>query len=306
MFFGSKDFASARLRFLPDEAVAALSALRIRPKITVDGRVSGIHRSRHVGRSLEFAELKPYAFGDDKKSVDWKVYARLDRLYSRQFVDETNMAAYLLLDASGSMAYPQGASKYEYAAAIITAFAFALLRQSDEVGFCVAKGTKPRFYPPRGNPALLQEMIAFFAETRPSGPTVLEKALETILGLRVKRGLVVLASDLLTNLEPVLAALRALAARGHCVVVFHVLSPEERGFPFHGPVVFSSNETGETVLLDASGLRPHYMKAMNNFVSCIRSNLLEAKAFYVPVSMERPAYVEVIEAVDRISSETRG
>lgn len=288
---------------LPEEARAALAGLRIRPGVRADGRVGGLHRSTHVGQSLEFSELKAYAFGDDRRSVDWRVFARTDRLYVRRFLDETNLTGHLVLDASGSMAYPAAASKYAHAAAILAGVAYVLLRQSDEVSLTVAHEARPRFCPPRGTPSCLPEVLASLAETRPSGRTVLQPALKALSVQGSRRGLVAVASDLLTPVEPILALLRALVARGHCVIVFHVLSPEERSFPFHGPVLFRCEETGEEALLDASGLGRHYAVAMDRFLARVHGGCHEAGAFHVPVTLTRPPDQDVAEAVRLVSGE---
>lgn len=299
---GTSGDASGR-DLLPEETRSALGGLRIRPAIRADGRVGGLHRSTHLGQSLEFADLKAYAFGDDRKSVDWRVFARTDRLYVRRFLDETNLTAHMVLDASGSMGYPSGGSKCSHAAAILAGLAYVLLRQADEVSLTVAHERRPKFCPPWGTPACLPEVLAALAQTSPSGSTVLEPALKALSFAGRRRGLVVVASDLLTRLDPVLALLQALVARGHCVVVFHVLSPEERTFPFHGPVLFRCEETGEEALLDASGLKRHYLSALERFLARVRGGCHQAGAFHVPVTLTRPPHEDVIEAVRLITGE---
>lgn len=301
--FGLDTGSATGRELLPEEARAALAGLRIRPAIRADGRVGGVHRSTHVGQSLEFSELKAYAFGDDRRSVDWRVFARTDRLYVRRFLDETNLTAHLVLDASGSMAYPSPLSKYSHAAAILAGFAYVLLRQSDEVSLTVAHETRPRFCPPRGTPSCLPEVLASLAETTPSGQTVLESALKTLSVQGPRRGLVVVASDLLTRIDPVLALVRALVARGHCVIVFHVLSPDERSFPFHGPIVFRCEETGEEALLDATGLKRHYVAALDRFLARVHAGCHDAGAFHVSVTLTQPPHGYVAEAVRLVSGE---
>ncbi len=290
---------------LTEEAREALHGLRLRPSIRADGRVTGLHPSTHLGQSLEFSELKAYAFGDDRKSVDWRVFARSDRLYVRRFLDETNLTAHLVLDASGSMAYPSPVSKHHHAAAILAGLAYVLLRQSDEVSLSVAHERHPRYCPPRGTPSYLPEVLAALEASTPSGPTVLEPALKALSGAGLRRGLVVVASDLLTRLDPILSLFGALVARGHCVLVFHVLSPEERAFPFHGPAVFRCEETGEETLLDASALKPHYLAALDRFLARVHSGCHRAGAYHVPVTLRQPPHRDVAEAIRLVSGETR-
>ncbi len=278
---------------LPDEVRRALGGLRFRPRLLAEGRVSGQHASSHQGQSLEFSDLKGYAFGDDPRGVDWKVFARTDKLYVRRYLDETNLTAHLVLDASGSMAYPAGASKFDHASAMLAGFAYVLLRQGDEVGLRIAHEHRPRECPPRGVASHLSELLATLGAARPSHSTVLEPALTAVVGDARRKGVVVLASDLLTGHERVMDALRSLANRGHAVIVLHVLSWDERTFPFRGPVVFRSIETGESSLLDARGLRPHYLAALERFMSDIRNACHGAGVFYFPVDMREPPHAGV-------------
>lgn len=293
------------LGLIPEEAREALRGLRVRPPIRADGRVGGLHRSTHLGQSLEFSELKAYSFGDDRRSVDWRVFARTDRLYVRRYLDETNMAAHLVLDASGSMAYPSPVSKCRHAAAILAGLAYVLLRQNDEVGLIVANEHRPRYCPARGSPSYLSEVLSALAGAVPSGRTVIESSLKTLSVRGLRRGIVAIASDLLTDLEPVLALVRALVARGQCVILFHVLSPEEREFPFHGPVLFRCEETGEETLLDASGLKRHYKEALERFLTRVRDGCHQAGAFHVPVTMMRAPHLDVTDAIRAISGGAR-
>jgi uncharacterized protein (DUF58 family) len=278
---------------LPDEARRALGNLRLRPRILADGRVSGLHPSSHQGQSLEFSDLKGYSFGDDPRGVDWKVFARTDKLYVRRYLDETNLTAHLVLDASGSMAFPAGGTKLAYAASMLAGLAYVLLRQGDEVGLRVAHERRPVTCPARGVPSHLGEVVATLGGVRPSHGTVLEAALAATVGEARRKGVVVVASDLLLEPERVTETLRALATRGHAVIVLHVLSPEERTFPFRGPVVFQSLETGESALLDTRGLRRHYLAAIERFVAEIRAACHDAGVFYFAADMAEPAHAGV-------------
>jgi len=296
-----REAASRRAEILPEEARSALAHLRLIPPIRADGRVSGLHRSTHLGQSLEFSELKAYSFGDNLRAVDWRVFARTDRLYVRRFFDETNLQAHLVLDASGSMAYPAPRSKFVHAASVLAGLAYVLLRQSDEVGLVVAHEKRPKRYPPRSSPAYLSEFLEYLAEASASDGTTLESAVRELACTGLRRGLVLIASDFLTRLEPILAVLQSLVVRGHCVAVLHVLSPEERAFPFRGPTVFRSVETEETALVDATALRRHYLDALERFVGRLRARCHEAGVFYVPLQMDRPPHENAAEVIRSLS-----
>lgn len=290
---------------LPEEARSALAGLRFQPRVLAEGGVSGIHLSSHPGQSLEFSELKGYAFGDDPKGIDWKVLARTDKLYVRRYQDETNLSAYLAIDASASMAAADGSSKYRHAASLIAGLAYVLLRQGDEVGLHVAHEKRPVVFPPRGVPSHLQEVLTALERVHPSSGTCIGGVLESILAQARKKGLVILASDLLTDWADVARTLGLLSARGHACIVLHVLSTEERTFPYRGSVLFRSLETGETALVDARGLRKQYLEAIERFVLDVRAACHDAGVFYYPVDMEIPPVVGVADVIRAVQGGRR-
>lgn len=281
---------------LPDEARRALANVRLRPHVLANGRMTGIHPSSHLGQSLEFADLKGYSFGDDFRGVDFKVYARTDKIYVRRYMDESNLTAHLILDASGSMAYPTPINKMTYAASLLACLAYVLLRQGDEVGLRIAHARRPVTCPPRGTPSHLGEILAILGAVRPSHGDALEKAIEATLVEAKRRGLVIVASDLL--IEQASDLLRAMVVRGHAVVVLHVLSVEEKTFPFKGPVVFQSLESGETALLDARGLRRHYLAAFEEFLEKTRTTCHQSGVYYFLVDMNAPPHSCITRMID--------
>jgi uncharacterized protein (DUF58 family) len=267
--------------------------------------VAGVHASSHLGQSLEFSDLKGYAFGDDPRGIDWKVYARTDKVYVRRYLDETNLAAHLVIDASGSMAAPEGASKYRHAASVLAGLAYVLLRQGDEVGVLVASRRRPRACAPRSVPSHLNEILRVLGDARPSGDTVLEPAMQELLGRARRKGVVLLASDLLAPFQPVVDALGMLASRGHTAMLLHVLSQDERTFPFQGTILFRSEETGESALLDARALRRKYLQAVEAFIASVRSACHDARVFYCPVPMLAPPHVEAAEVIRSVEAGRR-
>lgn len=292
---------AGRWEILTEEAREALARLTLRPRVRADGRVGGVHPSSHTGQSLEFADLKGYAFGDDPRGIDWKVLARTDKVYVRRYLDETNLAAWLVVDASASMNQPLAGTKYRHAASILAGLAYVLLRQGDEVGVLVAHARHPRTCPPRGVPSHLAEVCGLLADVRPSGPTVLGDFVVPQGAGPGRRGLVVLASDMLTDWQASVDALGAAVGRGSVAVLLHVLSIEERTFPFTGTMVFRSAETGESALLDARALRKRFLAAVEAFAGQVRTACHDAGVHYHPVDMARAPHVEaaaVVRAVD--------
>ena len=252
-----------------------------------------MHLSSHQGQSLEFSDLKGYAFGDDPRGIDWKVFARTDKLYVRRYLDETNLTAHLLLDASGSMAYPVGASKFQYAASMLAGLGYVLLRQGDEVGLVVAHERRSLVCPPRGVASHLGELMSVLERAHPSHGTVIEDAVELVVDRSLKNGVVVVASDLLAPWERTLDVLGGLVARGFVVILLHVLSIDELTFPFQGSVVFRSLETGRSDLMDTRGLKRPYLAAMDRFLNAVRTCSHDAGVFYHLVDMGQPAHIRV-------------
>jgi uncharacterized protein (DUF58 family) len=235
---------------LDQELTERIASLRVRASHAVDGIRSGMHKSPHRGASVIFAEHRDYRPGDDLRMLDWRAYARNDRYTIKHFEQETHMRAHLLLDLSASMAFDGGkpdTHKATYAATLLAAFAWILLGQGDAVGAFAFDTDLRKALPARNRPdhldALLSVLALPVAHDRNAPTAKLARAL-TALGERMgRRGLVVLASDLL-DLEPdALAPLSQLAALGHEVIVLHVMHPHELEFPFKHGMHFDDAES---------------------------------------------------------------
>jgi len=250
-----------------------MRTLELLAREAAEGVLAGIHHSPHRGASIEFAEHKPYAPGDEIKLIDWKLYAKSDRFYIKQFEDETNLRAYLLVDCSGSMAY-QGEgrplSKLDYARAAAAAVAYLLLGQSDAVGLGIIGNGLRTFLPPRAKFTYLQEILRSLAETQPEPGTDLAKSVFDLVGRVSGRGLVFIFSDLLDEPEPMLEALKLLRHRRFEVVLFHVLDPEEIAFPFDRLTVFEGMEEKIQLLADPRPMRAEYQRQVQLFLEQVK------------------------------------
>ena len=218
---------------LDPAAVASLSDLKVRARVVVEGALSGLHRSPHHGASVEFAEHKEYAPGDEVRRIDWKAYGKFDKYYVKRFEQETELRAYLLLDTSASMDYRgAGVSKLEYARQLAAGLAYLLLRQQDQVGM-IAFGERLRGYlPPRARGGHLADLLTALEELDAHGRTDLARAMAYTSEVAPRRSLVVVFSDLLEEARGDRDArhlLRGLRARKHDVVVFHTLDRDELG-----------------------------------------------------------------------------
>ena len=258
-------------RFLHPEAIARVSRLELRARHIVEGFLSGMHRSPYFGQSVEFRQHREYVAGDDLRHVDWKVWARNDRLVVKQFDEDTNLRCHLAVDVSKSMQYGNGPlNKYEYGCTIAASVADLVLKQQDAIG-CMAFDEKVRqTVPPRSKRNHLQAIIDSLNVAEPQDKTDMYKVLRTIAEAQPRRGMVVLISDLLTDVDLLVKGLRLLRQRGHDVLVFHVLDDDELDFPFNGPTRFDGLESLDSLNCNPRALREGYLNAINGYLEDVR------------------------------------
>ncbi|MFT5122474.1 MAG: hypothetical protein ACI9TH_000723 [Kiritimatiellia bacterium] len=238
-----------------------IKALELRAKVVVEGYLSGIHRSPFHGFSVEFTEYRDYSPGDDTRHLDWKLYARSDRLYIKRYEDETNLRCWFLVDQSASMAFTSlDYTKATYGATLAATLAQFLYSQGDAVGLMAFDQDITHYLPARNRPGHLRHLMLEL-EKEPEGlGTELERPLRKMADMLNKRGLVVLISDLLTSIDALQKQLGYLRSRGHEVIVFQILDPAERELDFKTPSVFKDLETGEDMLVDPQAARAEYQE----------------------------------------------
>ncbi len=250
-------------RFDPS-AIAALGRLDLKAKIIADGLLQGIHPSRKKGFSSEFADFKAYTPGDDLRHLDWKVYARSERLFVKQAESETNIEVALLLDASPSMAWRWQAtvSKLEYAVNLLATLAYLHLRQQDQVGLLVHDARELHALPPRSRRRHLDEIFATLGKIEPAGTETVSHLARGVDTLIRRKGHVVLCSDLLEDEEASGAALKLLGAREDEVILFHLLDEAEVTLPFDRATHLRDSETGELMPVDIAALRKDHAETV--------------------------------------------
>ncbi len=267
---------------LPDPVtLARLGRYDLVARMVVDGLLAGLHRSIHHGLSIEFDHHVPYAPGDDLRRLDWRVWARSDRFYLKQYEEETNMRVNLLLDTSGSMAYGSGSiTKYQYAATIGAALAHLAIQQRDRVGLALLGETVTTHLPARSQPDQLRRILGALQDARPGGTTGLVDGLQSLAGRLKHRGLMILVSDLMADPEPVTRALQYYRHRKHEVIVLHVLDPAERKFPFEQMAEFDDMETGGKLRIDSGRLRNRYASALREMIQTYRRSFQATSIAY--------------------------
>src|SRR5436305_7083461 len=230
------------MRFDPT-SLAKYGHLALIARTLVEGFLTGVHKSPYKGFSVEFAEHRQYYPGDEIRHIDWRAYGKTDRYYIKEYEEETNLRAHLLVDASGSMGYRgSGPSKFEYAQYIAASLAYLMLHQLDAVGL-VTHDTKVRqLIKPRANSKHLLRLIGALEETRPGGETSVAPLWHQLAGQLNRRGLVVILSDCFDQLGPLLHALRHFRHQRHEVLLFHILAPDEIEFPFRKMTQFRNLE----------------------------------------------------------------
>jgi uncharacterized protein (DUF58 family) len=261
----------ASKRFLHPETIGRIARLDLRARYIVEGFLSGIHRSPYFGQSVEFLQHREYAPGDDLRHVDWKVWAKQDRYYVKQFEEDTNLRATLVVDVSNSMRYGSGPlDKYEYGCTIAASLAYLLLRQQDAVG-CVAFDESIRAkVPQRTKRSHLNSIVQALAASEPTAKTDLQGILRAVAEAYPGRGVIVLVSDLLVDRPGLFKALKLLRQYGHDVLVFHVMDDEELDFTFSGPTRFDGLELPDHLACNPRALREGYLEALNAYLAEVR------------------------------------
>lgn len=264
--------------------------MELKARTIVEGFLSGLHRSPYKGFSVEFAEYRQYLPGDDLSRLDWKVYARTDRHYVRKYEEETNLECHLLLDQSASMAYRGTApmSKLEYGSVLAGSLAFLMHRQRDAPGL-VAFDDQIRFrLPAAGRPGHLQALLLGLEHLEVGQRTNVGRPLHELAEALVKRGLVVLISDLLDDPGRVINGLKHLKFRGSEVIVFQVLDPTELTFSFRSAATFKDVETAQEVVADPSQARASYLRALAALTQQYGRELRGAGIDYVRIDTSQP------------------
>lgn len=292
------------LRYLNPEVVSKISSMDLRARLVAEGFMTGLHKSPYHGFSVEFAEHRQYMPGDDIKHVDWKVYGKTDRFYVKQFEEETNLKAYILLDASASMGFTSGSlTKLQYSAYLASALAYLMLRQRDAVGLVTFDETIRRFLPPRSVTTYLNELLLELSQTEHSSKTDLPSALHQMADRIQRRGLIVLFSDLLDDPQKVMSGLKHFRHKNNEVIVFQVLDPLELSFDFSQDAVFRDLESGEEINTQPWHIRQEYRKQVEafnqNYKRFCRENQIDFVSLNTRTSYDR-ALIEYLLKRKRI------
>lgn len=302
-----KERKRSESRFLDPAILASIQSLDLIARTVVEGLHAGLHKSPTQGFSANFDQYRPYIAGDDLRYIDWRVYARTDRYYVKQFEQETNLTAYFVVDTSRSMAYKPGAlAKLDYARFLAATLAFMAIGQRDRIAlFSLAEGIKTAL--PAGGGR--RHLSAFFHQLEilsAEGRSDLRAALVGLAASLSRKGLVILISDLYDDPQQVANAIARLRRAGHEVIVFHLTDSSERTLDFQGAIEFEDLETGRLVALDANRARRDYTRRLDEAIAYYKREMTAEGIDFVSLDMSRPLDYALYAYLHRRSSRRPG
>src|SRR3954454_5199869 len=273
------------------QELANLASLELRARVIVEGAFSGMHHNLHPGTSVEFAEHKEYAPGDDIRRIDWKAVGRVDRYYIKRFEDETEMRTFLLVDASASMGYGRKPpNKLAYASYLAAALAYLLAQQGDPARLIVFDAQTRQYLPPRTRGGHIRDLLVALDAVSPAGRTEPGRALAYVAELADRKSLIVLFSDLLDAPVDLADRLRQLRSRGHDVALFQILDPDEVALPFDEVTDFEAIEPGDArrLLVDPRDLAASFERESAALRERWRRICVEARVEYQFATTAQP------------------
>ena len=276
------------LKYLDKEALSRITSEPMPTPFPMEGSVSGHHRSPHKGSSVEFAEYREYVPGEDPRRMDWRVYARSDRYYLKEFEAETNLRCYLVLDCSGSMNFGEAETKFEYAKRLAATIGYMIIGQGDAAGLLAIRDKKTIDLPAKRNPAQVQEIIDTIGPLKPKGTPALGETLHELAERVRMRAMTVIISDCLEDSTVLLEAVRHLRDRRHDVVLFHLIDPQEAEFPFDRPTRFVDLEGAGNMITEPAVIREQYLERLRIHVDALRQGCLESEVDYRYVRTDEP------------------
>ena len=276
---------------LDPATLAKLDGLELRTRRIVDGYLSGMHRSAYRGQSVEFTEHREYVPGDDLRYVDWKVFGKSDKVYLKQFEAETNLVCYLLLDISESMCYQSegsAMSKLEYAQCLAASLATIVLRQRDSVSLATCDDQLRELIRESSNPSHARQLVEVMENASSERKSALGSAIHELSQRVSRRGIVILLSDLLGDVDRLLTGLKHLRHQRHEVVVLQTLDRAELDFPFAGPTLFQGLEELPEVLAEPRGVRQAYLDELRRFLAQLESGCRSLQMDYQLLPTDQP------------------
>ena len=277
-------------KFLDPAVISKLKTLELKARMVVEGFKVGLHRSPYHGFSVEFSEHRPYMQGDALKNVDWKVFAKSEKYYIKQFEEETNLISHIFVDASKSMQFKHSGkvSKIDYATILAAALAYVMIDQQDSVGLAIYSDKIHTYLPPKSNRVYLRTLLSALNQIQPGGTTTTSKCLDSVAEKIKKRGLTIIISDFFDDMNSILTALKHLHYKKNEVIVFQILDPIEKSFGFDRDSVFVDLESGEQITTQPHQIQRAYQEAMNEYLNKLKNECLNFEIEYNLIDTSQP------------------
>ena len=273
-------------KYLSPSVIKKIDNLYLRAKLVVEGFIIGLHKSPYHGFSVEFSEHRPYGFGDEIRHIDWKLLAKTDKLFIKQFEEETNLKTYIILDKSSSMGYGSNNNmiKFDYAKTLSASLAYLMIQQQDAVGLATFDKEIIDYIPPKSKIGHLNYLLNVLHSSKVKGDTKISPILHSLAESIKKRGLIILISDLLDNPNEIINGLRHFRHKGHEVIIFHILDDNEINFNFTGVANFIDSEDGSNIKTDPRQIKKEYMKAVSEFCGIYEKECNQNNIDYLKVN----------------------
>lgn len=282
----TKDFR----KYLDPVVISKLKTLELRARMVVEGFMVGLHRSPYHGFSVEFSEHRPYMQGDSLKNIDWKVYAKSEKFFIKQYEEETNLISHIFVDVSRSMDYKHTANvtKLDYAITLAAALAYVMIDQQDSVGLAIYSDKIHSYLPPKSNRVYLKTLLTALDQIEPGGITSTSKCLDSVAEKIKKRGLTIIISDFFDDMNSILTALKHIHFKKNEVIVFQILDPIEKSFGFDRDAIFVDLETNEQMTTQPYQIQRAYQEAMNEYLNKFKSECLNFGIEYNLIDTSQP------------------
>jgi len=277
-------------KYLDPKTLAKIRGLEVKARLVVEGYMAGQHRSPYQGFSVEFAQHREYAWGDDLRHLDWKVHGRTDKYYLKQYQEETNLVLYIVVDTSESMTYAsnKAVSKLDYACYIAASLAYLTLHQRDAVALALFDREPYQFLKPHTNPAHLRNICHLLETARHQEKTQMGLTLHELADRFPRRGIVLILSDCFDRPDEIIGGLKHLRYKRHEIILMNVLDPYELEFPFKDPTLFEGLEEYPELLVEPRALRQRYLEEVAGFQTSLKKGCRNLMADYVLMNTEEP------------------
>ena len=271
-------------KYMDPETISKIENLSLKAKLVVEGFIIGMHKSPYHGFSVEFSEHRPYGYGDEIRFIDWKIWGKTDRFYIKQYEEETNLKCHIILDKSSSMGYgSKDLSKFEYSKILSASLIYLMIKQQDAVGLTMFDEKVNTSIPPKCKISHLNYLLTTMHNAKTGGETSISNLLHALAEAIVKRGLIILISDLLDDENEVIKGLRHFRHKGHEVIIFHIVDPKEKNLDFDQNINFIDVENSQSVLTDTRQIKDKYNKAFKEFCDYYKNECLKNKIDYVQI-----------------------